>query len=458
MSPAILYFEKDSSGFIQSASLAGIRRYAQSLRWDVVVVPLAESRPGGIPALLAAHRPVAGCIVDGSGGRRDLPPRLFGEVPVVYMHADPSLYGGRGERVGYDDAAIAEAAFRELSAGLPAAFAVVPFASPSGRRGWSLRRERAFAEVTAKSGKPFYRMPWRKEPKEQREARLVQWLASLPRHTAIFAVGDMTAFETAAAARLCRRSIPRELTLLGVDSDPVLCEASHPTLSSIQIDHELAGYLAARLLAARMKGRAVREMKGQAEPGMKGRAVREMKGAACAANAGSPSFAPKAHSSFGGSAATRHCGEAAPSLPPQAAPSLQGSDGDGEPVAIGPLLAIRRESTGGSGRREPFVLEAVEIIRREACDGITAAELAGRFRCSRPLFDRRFREAVGHSPLEEILHVRLEKVFTLLSRTDTPVGAVADFCGFRSHIALHWLFKKRTGMSMSEWRKRNRHP
>ena len=385
MSPAILYFEQDSRGFIQSASLAGIRRYAQSLRWDVVVVPLAESRPGGIPALLAAHRPVAGCIVDGSGGRRDLPPRLFGEVPVVYMHADPSLYGGRGERVGYDDAAIAEAAFRELSAGLPAAFAVVPFASPSGRRGWSLRRERAFAEVTAKSGKPFYRMPWRKEPKEQREARLVQWLASLPRHTAIFAVGDMTAFETAAAARLCHRSIPRELTLLGVDSDPVLCEATHPTLSSIQIDHELAGYLAAK---------AIGERYGIVN----------------------------------------------------------------NTIYVRPLLALRRESTGGSGRREPFVLEAVEIIRREACDGLTAAELAGRFRCSRPLFDRRFREAVGHSPLEEILHVRLEKVFTLLSRTDTPVGAVADFCGFRSHIALHWLFKKRTGMSMREWRKRNRHP
>ena len=328
---------------------------------------------------------MAGCIVDGSGGRRDLPPRLFGEVPVVYMHADPSLYGGRGERVGYDDAAIAEAAFRELSAGLPAAFAVVPFASPSGRRGWSLRRERAFAEVTAKSGKPFYRMPWRKEPKEQREARLVQWLASLPRHTAIFAVGDMTAFETAAAARLCHRSIPRELTLLGVDSDPVLCEATHPTLSSIQIDHELAGYLAAK---------AIGERYGIVN----------------------------------------------------------------NTIYVRPLLALRRESTGGSGRREPFVLEAVEIIRREACDGLTAAELAGRFRCSRPLFDRRFREAVGHSPLEEILHVRLEKVFTLLSRTDTPVGAVADFCGFRSHIALHWLFKKRTGMSMREWRKRNRHP
>ena len=387
MAPTLLYLDKNSDGYIQSASLAGIRRCAQSLRWNVAVVPFEESSPDRLPALFAEHQPVAGCIVECSSGRHDLPPRVFGSVPVVYMHADPSLYGGRGMRVGYDDAAIAEAAFRELSAGLPAAFAIVPFDWPPGRRGWSLRRERAFAALASKSGKPFFRFPWKREAKEQREPRLVRWLSTLPRHTAIFAVGDMAAIETAAAARLCHRAIPRELTLLGVDSRPALREASHPTLSSIQIDHELAGYIAAKAIA----------------------------------DAGDRVDAP-------------------------------------HEIDVRPLLALHRESTGGSGRHEPFVLEAVEIIRREACDGLTVATLARRFRCSRPLFDRRFREAVGHSALEEILHVRLEKAFTLLSRTDMPVGAVADFCGFRSNIALHWLFKKRTGMSMSEWRKRNRHP
>ncbi len=382
--PTILYLDADLVGRIQCASLDGMRRYARSLRWDVVAVPPAESRHEAIPALLSAHRPVAGCVIESSGGRRDLPPRLFGEVPVVYMHAEPTLYGGRGVRVGYDDAAIAEAAFRELSAGLPEAFAVVPFAWPTGRRGWSLRRERAFAALAAASGKPFSRLPWRNEAKELREARLARWLAALPHHTAIFAVGDLAAVETAAAARSCHRSIPRDLTLLGVDSNPALCEASHPTLSSIQIDHELAGYLAAKAIGEKIP---------------------------------------------------RH-----------------------SEILVTPLLAVRRESTGGFGRREPFVLEAMETIRREACDGLTVAKLAKRFRCSRPLFDLRFREAVGHSALKEILHVRLEKVFTLLSRTDTPVMAIADFCGFRSNNELRWLFRRRNGMSMSEWRKRNRHP
>ena len=43
----------------------------------------------------------------------------------------------------------------------------------------------------------------------------------------------------------------------------------------------------------------------------------------------------------------------------------------------------------------------------------------------------------------------------LLSMTDTPIGAIAAMCGFRSEIALHKFFKLSTGMCMREWRKRN---
>ena len=430
MAPTLLYLDKDSDSYIQSASLAGVRRCAQSLRWNVVRVPPEDSKLDRLRALLDEHRPVAGCIVECSGGRRDLPPRVFGPVPVVYMHADPSLYGGRGIRVGYDDAAIAEAAFRELSAGLPAAFAVVPFTRSPRRRGWSLRRERAFAALASKSGKPFFRLPWKRETKEQRESRLARWLSTLPRHTAIFAVGDMTAIETAAAARLCHRSIPRELTLLGVDDDPVLCEASRPTLSSIQIDHELAGYVAARILAGTLTA-----LPKAANDG------------ALRANDILSSLPTKV---------TRHSGEAA-SHCASGTSSLTRTDGDNgiAEVAIGPLLALRRESTGGRGRHELRILEAVETIRREACDGLTAADLAARFPGSRSLFQLRFREAMGHSVLDEILHVRLEKALALLARTDTAIGAIPALCGFRTDRALDFLFHSRFGMSMRDWRKRN---
>jgi transcriptional regulator GlxA family with amidase domain len=118
-------------------------------------------------------------------------------------------------------------------------------------------------------------------------------------------------------------------------------------------------------------------------------------------------------------------------------------------------MVVRRESTRGRGRREPFVLEAAEAIRREACDGLSAAALAVRFPVSRKHFERRFREATGHSVLDEILNVRLEQVQAYLLRRDVAIDAIAGFCGFGSEIELRRLFRRRFGMSMSEWRARN---
>jgi LacI family transcriptional regulator len=122
------------------------------------------------------------------------------------------------------------------------------------------------------------------------------------------------------------------------------------------------------------------------------------------------------------------------------------------------MLAVRRESTQGAGRREPHVLEAVEIIRREACDGLTPTQLAARLPGSRRLLDLRFREAMGHSVMDEILHIRLERVFDLLRRPNMPISAIADFSGFGSLRALDKLFRSRYGCSLRAWRKRNAEP
>jgi LacI family transcriptional regulator len=377
----ILYLNTNPAERIQKMSLAGILRHAASSGHNVVVVPWAKSGMVDVRSLLAANKPVAGCIVECSDDRTDFPPRVFGSTPVVYLHAMSSLYRGKGMRVISDNVAIATAAFHELSAGNPDAFAVVAFA---GRSEWSLARERAFADLAGKSGKPYFRLLWKKEAKEQRAALMAEWLSSLPRHTAIFAVNDETAAEVAAAARVAHRPIPRELTLLGVDNLTAICEESSPSISSIQLDHERAGYVAARMIAD------------------------------------SGGFAvPSGISS------------------------------------IGPIFTVRRDSTGGSGRREQFILDAVEAIRREACEGLSVTALAARFRCSRRLFDLRFREATGHSVLDEILHTRFERVLALLSRPDFPIGAIADICGFGCQYELRKLFRKRYGCSMTRWRNDN---
>ncbi len=119
-------------------------------------------------------------------------------------------------------------------------------------------------------------------------------------------------------------------------------------------------------------------------------------------------------------------------------------------------MAVWRESTRGSGRHDPHILAAVERIRREACDGLSAREVIAAAPGSRSLFNLRFREAMGHSVLDEIRHVRLEKVETLLASTDTPINALASLCGWGTDGSLKRFFLSRTGMTMREWRRRNR--
>ena len=392
--PRLLYLGGLEENASQRLKLAGMRRYGAALGWDVVMVERPDSTPEKLPALFRRHRPV-GCICEGSGHTVDLPPRLFGDIPVAYIEYPAAVVAGKAPNILVDDDAIARVALRELSAGRPDCFAAVGYARPWL---WSRLRLRAFRKAVASTGRKclvFPSIPLSKwETDEAFAARIVSWVASLPERCAVFVVNDDTAAAVARAARAAGRPIPRDLTLVSTDNIPDICETVDPPISSIQLDFERMGWLAASLLAARMTGRTER------------------------------------------------------------ASSLERAE-DGTAV-IGPLLTVRRKSTSGRGRHEKFILEAVEMIRREACDGLTARDLAARFPGSRRLFEMRFREAMGHSVLDEILHVRLEKAFALLVGTATPIGAVPALCGFRCDRTLDALFRSRCGMSMRDWRRRNR--
>ena len=383
-SPCVLYLSMSPGNLSQGQKLAGIRRYCSTRGWEAHPVGRPDFSSKRLPRILEEWQPI-GCIVEGIGNTDVPPPGLFGMVPVTYLECPPDIVGN-APNILVDDAAIARAAVRELSAGRPSCYAAV--GSLYGHR-WARLRLRAFRDaVAAETGKKCAVFPMPSpsstERFEERLEHLAAWIATLPRNCAIFAASDVIAARVVAAARASRRNIPRDLTLVSTDNHPEICEASDPPISSIQIDLERMGYVAASMLAA---------------------------------------------------------------------PSLHRSNGDDAVVAIGPMLTVRRKSTGGRGRHEPWVLDAVAAIRAEACEGLTAGELIGRYPVSKRLFTLRFREATGHSVLDKILHVRLEKAYTLLAQTDTAIGAIPGLCGFRSERTLEALFLDRAGISMREWRK-----
>ena len=450
--PTLLYVDCRPDDGIEGRRLAGMRRYAAGRGWRVETLELGTATPDALREALDRLHPV-GCVAECWEPEWALPPAAFGKVPVVYFSPLEGPRWRHARSIECDEAAVARMAFRELSADEPPAYAVVTFWKKAC---WARERVEAFLACCREAGADctvscFSALT--DEDRLRRAEQMVPWAAALPHRCAVFAVNDWCAHSTALALSKAGRPFPRTVTLVGADgAGPTLVPGDFSeTVSSIRLDHEQAGYLAAKALSAfaAKEGSRKREMKGGSQ--MEGRASREIMGAACAAN------------SFGGKAATLHCGEAAPSLPagrapslpPQAAtPSLQRWE-DGTAV-FPPLLVDRRPSTRGHGRREPHILKAMDMIRREACDGLTAAVLAGRFHGSRRLFDLRFREAMGHSPLDEILNVRLERAMELLVRTDLPVAVVAQKSGFQSEGSFWKLFKKRTGLAPLPFRKARR--
>ena len=95
----------------------------------------------------------------------------------------------------------------------------------------------------------------------------------------------------------------------------------------------------------------------------------------------------------------------------------------------------------------------MELIRRDACIGLTAADVIKSIGLSRRLAEKRFLEATGRTILGEIQEVRMEMAKRLLRDETVPIGHIAGRCGWESDSYLKRFFKKRTGMTPREWRR-----
>ncbi len=381
--PTILYVDCQPRIERERRRLEGMRRYAAGRGWRVETLKHTDCTPAALKEALERLRPV-GCVAECGSRSTVCPPRAFGDVPVVFF-SPPEGPEWRGAlRVECDDAAVARMAFRELSSGRPSAYATLAFRK---EKRWQIERIDAFRECCREAGLDctVALFPDNYAPRDTVPTRsLVEWAGALPPHCAVFAVNDVCAHIVADALAKAGRSLPRSVTLVGVDgTEPHMPQDRDiaPKVSSVVLDHEMAGYLAAKALAA----------------------------------------------------------------PPS-----------GGVAVFPPLLVARRQSTRGHGRREPRILEAMDMIRREACDGLTAAALTARFPGTRRLFDLRFREAMGHPPLDEILNVRLERAVELLVHTDKTIAVVASLSGFRTGGDFWHFFRKRTGLSPLRFRRERR--
>ena len=83
---------------------------------------------------------------------------------------------------------------------------------------------------------------------------LGDWLAALPRQSAVMAACDWRAVQVLKAAQRAHIHVPGQVSVLGVDNDEIISGYSQPPLSSVHPGHADMGYKAAMELERLMNG------------------------------------------------------------------------------------------------------------------------------------------------------------------------------------------------------------
>lgn len=135
--------------------------------------------------------------------------------------------------------------------------------------GWSQEREEAFSARVAGRGFPCrvyrgQRTTGRQWASIQRS--LAAWLTSLPKPLGLMAANDNRARQVLEACRACGLHVPREVAVVGVDNDELLCQLSSPLLTSVEQGAKQLGYQAAELLDRLMHGKKPKKRRFVVDP------------------------------------------------------------------------------------------------------------------------------------------------------------------------------------------------
>jgi len=104
------------------------------------------------------------------------------------------------------------------------------------------------------------RCAWRERREEELESDdwtavpLVEWLKSLRKPTGLLACNDVVSRLLARRCLAHGVMVPEEVAIVGVDNDETICVLGQVQLSSVAVDGERIGYIAARRLAEQFTG------------------------------------------------------------------------------------------------------------------------------------------------------------------------------------------------------------
>ena len=241
----------DISSIAGRDQLSGVLKYLHTRpNW----IPRLVSRPADFtPEIVhnAKREMIDGIIINHAGSpetedelvRSDIPLAVIGIRNPKLLARTRSIAFIRNDNI--ETGRMAARYFRSL--GSFRSFGYIP-ASRTGEE-WSLSRMEGFrAELADAEAEVSVFTCAANVGTEVSRRQLAVWLKALPKPAAVLAAWDYPAIQ---ALEICRAEgirVPHELAVLGVDNDPLVCEAATPPLSSIPFDYVRQGYESAAAL------------------------------------------------------------------------------------------------------------------------------------------------------------------------------------------------------------------
>ena len=237
------------AGIAGQGKLAGVFRYLQEKYgdrspWDVQLVRTrAELTEAAVRQSVADG--TDGFIVSIPDAEDAVPPLAEAKTPTIVMDIHSAALERRMANIAFirnsADAIGREAAHFLLGQGMARSYA---FLHSDPMTDWSRARFETFKRMLNDNGL------WCDELFAPDAA------VKLKRPAAVLAANDDRAFDLVKTLSARRIAVPREVTVLGVDNDTLICENAHPRLSSVQPDFLEEGRLAAETLDNMMRGTA----------------------------------------------------------------------------------------------------------------------------------------------------------------------------------------------------------
>jgi len=123
-------------------------------------------------------------------------------------------------------------------------------------------------------------------------------------------------------------------------------------------------------------------------------------------------------------------------------------------LLVEPFGVHLRQSTDVTAIDDVNVVAALQLIRRQACDGIKVEDLLKTIPLSRRQLELQFKKLVGRTLHEEIFRVRLTQAKRLVAHSKLPLSDIAHRTGFAHASHMGEVFQAKLGFSPSEYRAR----